>query len=78
MLAAEKGLPLKPLDKSVQPPPEDESLLASGATWGNTDDESQLPHGETPEIHAEQQPERRRSGGILGWLFGSGDEGNDH
>ncbi len=75
MLAAEQGRPLKPLDKSVQPPPEDQELMASGATWDGRDDEALA---RTPELPAEeppqQQPERRHRGGLLGWLFGSDDD----
>ena len=71
MLAAEQGLPLKPLDKSVQPPPEDPALMASGAVWDGRDDESL---SRLPDLPAEepqpQRPERHR-GGLLGWLFGS-------
>ncbi len=77
MLAAEKGYPLKPLDKSVQPPPEELTAMDSGATWDGRDDEAL---GSLPELPGEapaQQPqqERRHRGGLLGWLFGSsGDE----
>jgi penicillin-binding protein 1A len=76
MLAAEQGLPLKPLDKSVEPPPEDTELMASGAVWDGRDDErivappTDLP-AEEPEARA---PERRHRGGLLGWLFGSSDD----
>jgi penicillin-binding protein 1A len=75
MLAAEQGLPLKPLDKSVQPPPEDLEMVASGATWDHRDDES-LSH--LPNLPAEepqpQRTERRHRGGLLGWLFGDDDD----
>ena len=76
MLVAEQGLPLKPLDKSVEPPPEDTELMASGAVWDGRDDErivappTDLPAQE-PEARA---PERRHRGGLLGWLFGSSDD----
>ena len=76
MLAAEQGLPLKALDKSVEPPPEDTELMASGAVWDGRDDErivappTDLPAQE-PEPRA---PERRHRGGLLGWLFGSSDD----
>ncbi|HWM61845.1 MAG TPA: PBP1A family penicillin-binding protein [Rhizomicrobium sp.] len=78
MLAAEQGLPLKPLDKSVQPPPEDETLMASGATWDGRDDESlnHLPNLPAEEPQQPQRPERHR-GGLLGWLFGSNDNDQD-
>lgn len=76
MLVAEQGLPLKALDKSVEPPPEEDTLLASGAVWDGRDDErivappTDLPAQE-PEARA---PERRHRGGLLGWLFGSSDD----
>src|SRR5476649_46903 len=78
MLAAEQGLPLKPLDKSVQPPPEDQELMASGATWDSRDDESlnRLPNLPAEEPQQPQRPERHR-GGLLGWLFGSSDDDQD-
>jgi penicillin-binding protein 1A len=78
MLAAEQGLPLKPLDKSVQPPPEDQTLMASGATWDGRDDESlnHLPNLPAEEPQQQQRPERHR-GGLLGWLFGSNDDDQD-
>ncbi|HEX4028384.1 MAG TPA: PBP1A family penicillin-binding protein [Rhizomicrobium sp.] len=76
MLTAEQGRPLKPLDKSVQPPPEDQELMASGATWDGGDDERL---SRTPDLPADDQqqapqhPERHR-GGLLGWLFGNDDD----
>ena len=76
MLTAEQGLPLKPLDKSVEPPPEDTELMASGAVWDGRDDERIVPPptdlpAQEPEPRA---PERRHRGGLLGWLFGSSDD----
>jgi penicillin-binding protein 1A len=75
MLAAEQGMPLKPLDRSAQPLPEDIEMAASGATWGGRDDESlsRLPNlpQEEPQTG---QPERRHRGGLLGWLFGNDDD----
>jgi penicillin-binding protein 1A len=77
MLIAEKDHPLKALDKSVQPPPEELTAMDSGATWDGRDDEAlgrlpDLPPGEAPA--QQQQQERRHRGGLLGWLFGSGDD----
>jgi penicillin-binding protein 1A len=74
MLAAEQGMPYRPLSRSVQPPPETE-LVASGAIWDGRDDESlsrvpQLP----PDEDQPARPERRHRGGLLGWLFGSDDD----
>jgi penicillin-binding protein 1A len=78
MLAAEQGLPLKPLDKSVRPPPEELEAMADGGTWDGTDDEAlsrtpNLPDDEEPQQQRREQP-RKHSGGLLGWLFGSGDD----
>jgi penicillin-binding protein 1A len=77
MLAAEQGLPFKALDKSVQPPPEDTELMASGATWDGRDDEqlNRMPDLVAPDEEPPQRPEhRRRGGGLLGWLFGNSDD----
>ena len=68
MLAAEKGLPFKPLDKSEKPP-EADLLMASDVIWGGPDEESLARAPDLPEEPAEEQPRRRR-GGLLGWLFG--------
>ncbi len=79
MLAAEQGMPLRPLNRSLPPPPIEPELLASGATWDGRDDESL---GRLPELPPEepppQQPERRHRGGLLGWLFGIGDDDEDN
>ena len=75
MLAAEQGLPLTGLNRSVQPPPEDLQMVASGANWDGRDDESL---NKLPDLPAEEPPPRteRRHRGLLGWLFGS-DEDED-
>jgi penicillin-binding protein 1A len=78
MLAAEQGLPIKALDKSVRPPPEELEAMADGGTWDGADDEALsrtpgLPDDEEPQQPRRDQP-RKRSGGLLGWLFGSGDD----
>lgn len=74
MLAAEQGMPYRSLDRSVQPPPETE-LVAWGAQWDGRDDESlsripELPPEESPS----NRPGRKHRGGLLGWLFGDGDD----
>jgi len=76
MLVAEQGKPYKPLDKSVQPPPEDQEVMASGATWDGGDDEglTRLPELPQQDQQQPQQPERRHRGGLLGWLFGNSDD----
>ena len=79
MLAAEQGLPLKALDKSVRPPPEELEAMADNATWDGVDDEALsrtpgLPSDEEePQQQRREQP-KKRSGGLLGWLFGSSDD----
>jgi penicillin-binding protein 1A len=74
MLAAEQGLPLKALDKSVQPPPEDLEMVASGATWDGRDDESLKHLPNLPPEEPQPRTERRHRGGLLGWLFGDDDD----
>jgi penicillin-binding protein 1A len=75
MLVAEQGLPLKALDKSAQPPPEELEAMASGASWGAGPDDEALAR--TPNLPDDEQPQgprpdhKRSSGGLLGWLFGS-------
>jgi penicillin-binding protein 1A len=74
MLAAEQGLPLKPLDRSVQPPPEETRLVASDATWDARDDESLNKLPNLPPEEPQQRSEHRHRGGLLGWLFGDDDD----
>ena len=58
----------------MQPPPETE-LVASGAVWDGRDDESLTRVPELPPDDSQSgRPERRHRGGLLGWLFGSGDD----
>jgi len=81
MLAAEQGLPIKPLDKSVQPPPDELAAMADGATWDGGDDEAisartpNLPVDEDAPPAAQQK--QRHRGGLLGWLFGNSDDDDD-
>jgi penicillin-binding protein 1A len=74
MLAAEQGLPYRPLDRSVQPPPEEMEMAASGASWDGHDDESLSRLPNLPPEEAEQPKERHHRGGLLGWLFGDDDD----
>src|SRR5215469_1177546 len=78
MLAAEQGKPYRPLDKSVQPPPEEQELMASGAAMGSGDDERL---SRTPDLPAgdqqQEQPQHHHRGGLLGWLFGDDDDDSD-
>jgi len=75
ILAAEQGKPFHPLDRSVQPPPDELQIASSGPVWDGHDDES-LSH--TPNLPpGEQEPskrEHRHRGGLLGWLFGDDDD----
>jgi len=78
MLAAEQGRPYRALDRSVQPPPEELQMAASGAVWDGHDDESLSRLPNLPPQDAEQtKPERRHRGGLLGWLFGDDDDDED-
>ena len=70
MLTAEKGLPLKPLDRAP-PQPANEPGLFPGAAG---DDESAAAAMAQAERPREPPPERQGwGGGILGWLFGDDD-----
>jgi penicillin-binding protein 1A len=71
MLTAEKGLPMKPLDRSPPQPANEPALLASGAS-GDEESPGAAVQEERPH---EAEPERRGWGeGILGWLFGGDDD----
>ena len=67
MLAAEKGLPARGLDRSPPQEAREPLLLTASDPQGLRDDESMAG------IRG-SQAHRRRSGGILGWLFGNDDE----
>ncbi len=75
MLTAEQGHPLRALNRSVEPPPEERQVVASGAVWDGADDERL---GRMPDLPAEEPEqahrERHHRGGLLGWLFGDDDE----
>jgi penicillin-binding protein 1A len=75
MLAAEQGKPYRPLDRSVQPPPEAFDIASAGAVWDGRDDESlrRLPNL-SPEEAQPPRRERHHRGGLLGWLFGDDDD----
>ena len=76
MLVAEQGRPLKPLDRSLPPPPEQE-LMASSVIWDGPSDEalSRLP--DLPAEEPEQaRPERKRRG-LLDWLFGGSENAEE-
>jgi len=79
MLAAEQGKPYRPLDRSVQPPPEAFEIAAAGGIWDGRDDESL---GRLPDLPPEEaeppRRERRHRGGLLGWLFGDDDDEEDN
>jgi penicillin-binding protein 1A len=78
MLAAEQGLPYRPLNRSVEPPPEQYEIAASGAMWDHRDDESLARLPNLPPEEAEQPKPRRHRGGLLGWLFGDDDDDEDN
>lgn len=80
MLVAEKGLPMRPLDRSPMQPPNEPSLFASGSSDNGGpamrgDDEAAQPQGPGEEQEA---PRRHRGGGwaqgLFNWLFGGDDE----
>jgi penicillin-binding protein 1A len=76
MLAAEDGKPLKGLDRSPPQPPNDENDYPEGQVIAGAlpgDDESAVMlSGQGPPALPDQAPDRRRGGGLFGWLFGSG------
>ncbi|MES2295087.1 MAG: PBP1A family penicillin-binding protein [Pseudomonadota bacterium] len=78
MLTAEKGLPLKALDRSPPEPPHVEQLLASGVTMSPPlgDDESgaAVAREEPRSSESESAPRRSGLGRILGWIFGDDSE----
>jgi penicillin-binding protein 1A len=77
MRVAEADKPLKGLDRSPPQAANETDLLASGDTSFPPagDDESAAPvmgpSAEEDVPPAPPRPERRRNGGILGWLFGN-------
>ncbi len=78
MRSAEKGLPLKPLDRS---PPQEandqgflDALFSSGAPASAGDDEAGTMAQAQPPADLSPPPQRHHSGGILGWLFGDDDD----
>jgi penicillin-binding protein 1A len=78
MQTAEKGLPMKPLDRSPPEAPHVEELLASGVTLSPPigDDESGAAMARTEPSRPESEHDSRRSGlgRIFGWIFGDDDD----
>jgi penicillin-binding protein 1A len=78
MQTAEKGLPLKALDRSPPEPPHVEQLLASGVTMSPAigDDESgaAMARAERPPPEGERESRRSGLGRIFGWIFGDDSE----
>ena len=79
MQTAEKGLPMKALNRSPPEPPHVQELLASGvpAPPALSDDESAAALARAEQAPPESETTSRRGGlgRILGWLFG--DDDND-
>ncbi len=79
MTAAEKGYPMKPLDRSPPGVPVDETMMASGVPGAAGDDESTT----VPPVVGQQQPQPPKPqgakgvGGFLNWLFGSDKKSDD-
>lgn len=78
MLSAEKGLPLKPLDRSPPQPPNEPGLFAASIALPHSDEEAPQPASQSEQPSESQAPSQHRgwAGGILGWLFGNDDD--DH
>jgi penicillin-binding protein 1A len=73
MRSAEKGLPLKPLDRSPPQEANDQGFLDALFSSGpRRDDEAGAPPQSMAE--APPPPPRRHEGGILSWLFGDDDD----
>ncbi len=68
MTAAEKGLPVKPLDRSPPGVPVDETLVDTGLPSIDSDDEAQSAPGKPGEV---QQSQPDQPDGFFHWLFGS-------
>jgi penicillin-binding protein 1A len=91
MLAAEKGLPAKPLDRSPPQEPREPLYLTAGDPQAfMRDDEAMagirgaMPAYNGPEDQLAQdrsgeqtRPRRHRGGGLFGWLFGSDDDDSE-
>ena len=79
MLTAEKGLPLKLLDRSAPQPPNEPGFFASLFSSGSGPDRSARDDESAPYATRQDEPppeprRERRRGGILGWLFGDDDD----
>ena len=83
MQVAEKGLPLKPLDRTPPQPPNDQGWFFSGESTPPPpgDDEAGALMAQQERGGGEGLPPPPRvhhhSGGILGWLFGDDDDDDD-
>jgi penicillin-binding protein 1A len=81
MLTAEKGLPLRALDRSPPEPPHvAEDVVASDPSnppaLGDDESAAAMARAEPPPPDNEETHRRRGLTGILGWLFG--DDENEH
>jgi penicillin-binding protein 1A len=82
MLAAEKNLPVKPLDRSAPREMPEQTLLSADPLPYPGDDESITgPRTGLPDVNTQEEPlapapetASRHAGGLFGWLFGDGDE----
>jgi penicillin-binding protein 1A len=78
MLTAEKGLPLRALDRSPPEPPHVEDVLESGPSnppaLGDDESAAAMARAEPPPPDNDEQHRRRGLTGILGWLFGDDDD----
>jgi penicillin-binding protein 1A len=77
MLTAERGLRLRPLDRSLPPPPPEEDVLAFGSNPPPaSDDESTAMAQAQPAPEAEPQHRRGAIDRLFGWLFGDDEKDN--
>ncbi len=77
MRAAEKGLPMKPLDRSPPQQPNDLFPGSPNSVSASIDDEAgnaaMAGNQRFPDLPPPPEPSRGHGGGILGWLFGDDD-----
>jgi penicillin-binding protein 1A len=81
MRSAEKGLPLKPLERSPPQEANDQGFLDALFSGGSNSVRPHVPDDEAGNMSAQSFPspdlpqrERHHGGGILGWLFGDDDD----
>jgi penicillin-binding protein 1A len=71
MKVAEEGLPARALDRSAQPESLDNEMTLSSGPGISSDDEAAINRIPQVEQQNEQAQEKKKSGGLLNWLFGN-------